>query len=409
VGAAFSIEGMVEQIAQSALTATNADGAIVQRIDVDRGEVTIAAVAGHHALTLGEWVPYAGSLAERVIERGEPELIPRLAEAGGEFSSARLRGCADCAALTVPLRDSSAPIGILILLREPGKRPFREDEVGRAGMFADLATSAFRKMHLLKEAERRGDELARVMESRARLVRGFSHDVKNPLGAADGYLQLLEEGIPVALSEKQNESVGRARRSIASALKLIEDLTELARAEAGKIVVQREPVDVCRIARDMVEEHRARARAEGLALTVDVPDSLPAIESDASRVRQILGNLLSNAIKYATKGDITVHVAPREHDGAPRRGRWLALDVIDTGPGIDPDQQKYLFQEFRRLGTAGATSGAGIGLAISHRLAHALGGDLTVVSAVGRGSTFTLWLPAGPVAAAPAGDAQPGG
>jgi signal transduction histidine kinase len=93
-------------------------------------------------------------------------------------------------------------------------------------------------------------------------VRGFSHDVKNPLGAADGFLYLMEEGIINHLSEKQKESVGRARRSVGAALKLIESLTELARAEAGRIEIEWKPVDVREVAREMAEEYRAQAHAE---------------------------------------------------------------------------------------------------------------------------------------------------
>jgi len=394
VGAAFTIEEMVREIAQSALTATNADGALVERIDVEQDEVEVAAVAGERTLPLKARVRYPGSLAQRVIEQGGPEFIPRLADAGGRISPDLLRACPECAGLAVPLMDGGDAIGALILLREPEKQSFRPDEADRARTFADLASLAFRKVHLLEETERRRDELVRVMESRARLVRGFTHDVKNPLGAADGHLQLLEDGIVDHLSAKQKESITRARRSIRTALTLIEDLTELARAEAGKIEIDCQLVDVRKVAQDTAEEYRARAEAERLTMSVVFPDELPLIESDAARIRQILGNLLSNAIKYTMRGGITVRVALREK-GRASHGAWVAVDVVDTGPGIPPSQQRFLFQEFRRLDTSGESTGAGIGLAISQSVARALGGEITARSAVGRGSTFTLWLPLG--------------
>jgi signal transduction histidine kinase len=241
------------------------------------------------------------------------------------------------------------------------------------------------------EAERRRDELERVTESRARLIRGFSHDVKNPLGAADGYLHLM--GLMNHLTDQQQERVGKVRRSIKAALNLIEDLLELAHAEAGTIEVHRAPTDVRAVAEEAADEYRAQAEAERLSLTIELPDTFPVIESDAGRIRQVLGNLLSNAVKYTERGGITVKVKVCEGEKAPGPGRWIAVDVSDTGPGISKQQHPLLFQEFHRLETAGGKKGAGIGLAISRRIAQALDGDMSVASEVGKGSTFTLWLP----------------
>jgi PAS domain S-box-containing protein len=243
------------------------------------------------------------------------------------------------------------------------------------------------------EAERREEELERVTESRARLIRGFTHDVKNPLGAADGYLQLLEEGIVDQLTGKQRDSVAKARRSIGSALRLIEDLLELARAEAGEVTISDEATDIREVARAAADAHRATAEAKGLDLKIDLPASLPPIRSDPIRIRQVLGNLLSNAVKYTDAGQVTVRVDLRDGLPAPGPGRWLAVAVADTGPGIPEDQQRFLFQEFRRVRPADDQKGAGIGLPISRRIAHALGGEITVESEIGKGSTFTLWLP----------------
>jgi PAS domain S-box-containing protein len=240
------------------------------------------------------------------------------------------------------------------------------------------------------EAERRRAELERVTESRTRLMRGFSHDVKNPLGAADGYAQLLEEGILGELSEKQQDSIGRIRRSIRTALRLIHDLLELARAEAGQLAIECLATDVAQAAREVAEDFRAQATAAGLAIQVHAPDALHA-DTDPTRLRQILANLLSNAVKYAPEGQVTVDAEARGA-GGPRPGGWIAVRVADTGPGIPEDKRESIFQEFTRLDPH-AQQGAGVGLAISRRIARLMGGDLTVESEDGHGSTFTLWLP----------------
>ena len=229
-------------------------------------------------------------------------------------------------------------------------------------------------------------------------MRGFGHDVKNPLGAADGFLQLMEEGVLGELTEKQLESVSSARHSIGAALDLIDQLLELARAEVTGIELEIAPTDLRSLVRESAEEYRAQAESQGLELTTEVADEVPVIESDASRIRQIIGNLLSNAVKFTERGSVTVRAAMREGEGTPGPGRWVAIDVVDTGPGISPEQQRRLFQEFSRVEETGK-KGTGIGLAISRRLARALGGEITLQSEVGKGSTFTLWLPAEPTAA----------
>ena len=247
------------------------------------------------------------------------------------------------------------------------------------------------------DADRRREELERVSESRTRLMRGFSHDVKNPLGAAEGHAHLLEDGLLGELTEKQLDSVRRIRRSIDVAMRLIGDLLELARAEAGQIQIHCADTDVLQAAREVSEDFRAQADAVGLTLRVDNGSGLYA-ETDPTRLRQVIANLLSNAVKYAPGAETSVTARATAEGEGGRAGRWIAISVSDTGPGIPADKRDVIFQEFSRL-DPNAQSGAGVGLAISRRIAQLMGGDLTVESEVGRGSTFTLWLP--PAASAP--------
>jgi len=234
------------------------------------------------------------------------------------------------------------------------------------------------------ETERRRKELERVTDSKTRLMRGFTHDVKNPIGAADGYMQLLEDGVMDPLTPRQAASVARARRSVAQALRLIEDLLELARAESGELDVRHEPVNLGDLARDATEEFRAQAEQKGLAISVDDADDGVVVDSDPVRVRQVLSNLVSNAVKYTDRGVVTVRVRADAQRGA--------IEVADTGAGIPADRQQLVFQEFVRL-DPNAAPGAGVGLAISQRIVRALGGELTLHSESGRGSSFVLWLP----------------
>ena len=284
----------------------------------------------------------------------------------------------------LPIRDAGGHI-----VRWFGTNTDITDEIEAA---AERERLLERERDARAEAEQRREEVERVTESRTRLMRGFTHDVKNPLGAADGYAQLLEDGILGELSAKQVESVRRIRRSLETSLHLIHELLELARAEAGQIELEPVPTDVAELVRDAAEDFRAQASAAGLGLEVRADEALPA-RTDPMRVRQILSNLLSNAVKYTPEGRVTVEAGLRTNGRGSRDGEWIAISVTDTGPGIPAGKQELIFQEFTRLDPE-AQHGSGVGLAISRRIARLLGGDITVESQVDRGSTFRLWLPA---------------
>jgi signal transduction histidine kinase len=254
-----------------------------------------------------------------------------------------------------------------------------------------LDESELRYREIAAAAERRRVELERVTESRTRLIRGFTHDVKNPLGTADGFLALLEDGASGTLEERQQAWVTKSRRSIRQALELIQHLLELARAEAGQLELRMQETDLAALVHDVCDEFGASVQSKGLAMEVSVPESLPRIETDPARVRQVFGNLLSNAVKYTPAGGrITVRADVRA-SGA-NGARRVALVVSDTGTGIPADRLPMIFLEFTRFQPSTA-EGAGIGLAIGQKIAHALHGEITVESEVGRGSTFTLHLP----------------
>ena len=235
-----------------------------------------------------------------------------------------------------------------------------------------------------------------IAASHERLVRGFTHDVKNPLGAADGYLSLLELGVNGELTAAQAQTVGRARQCIRTALGLVTQLLELERAAAGALRLTRERVDVRTLVRSCVEDFGSAADEKHQSLTWQLPGGTAAlvVMSDRARLNQILVNLISNAVKYTQPGGRIVVSARHVDDGAPLGlGHCIAITVTDNGPGIAPEKQHLLFREFTRLDPT-AAEGTGIGLAISQSIARALGAAITFTTTPGAGSTFTAWVPA---------------
>jgi signal transduction histidine kinase len=243
-------------------------------------------------------------------------------------------------------------------------------------------------------ADRRRAELEQAIEARARIMRGVSHDLKNPLNAILGHTELLEHEIKGPLTDEQKATLARIRKSIDALLSLINDILDLSRAEGGQLRIAADETRLLPIIRESIDEHSASAHAAGHRLVVELPNDLPPITTDPQRVHQILGNLLSNAIKYTPEGgQISVRAEIRLRNGAQDGQHWAAIEVIDTGPGIPSDQIERVFDEFSRLKIHEDKPGAGLGLAIARRVSRLLGGDLTVTSADSRGSVFTLWLP----------------
>lgn len=251
-----------------------------------------------------------------------------------------------------------------------------------------------REQQLMMDRERNARlDLEKMMDSRARLMRGFTHDVKNPLGAADGFLTLMQEEIMGAMTEPQHDSITRIRGSIQTALGLIDELIEIARAESHELDTDSEPVDLARVMDDLASEYRAQAEAQGLTISATAPETLPDLESDDSRIRQILSNLISNAVKYTRHGSIAIEARFEPECNALGGKPCIGVAVRDTGVGISQENMHMLFDEFTRFSPE-QSEGAGLGLAISQRVASALGGIILVDSTPDHGSTFTLMLPA---------------
>ena len=242
------------------------------------------------------------------------------------------------------------------------------------------------------QAERALAESARAQLARVRLLRGITHDVKNPLGAAQGYAELLAMEVKGPILPEQAPLVEGVQRSISAALAIVADLLDVAHADSGELPVRRVGADLREVVEPIVADHRGEAETAGHVLSCECPRGIE-VYTDALRVRQVLGNLLSNAIKYTpAPGRIHVHCRTGV-ERAARSGRWASVAVSDNGPGIPPDQHDAVFDEFTRLGDGTGKKGHGLGLAIARRVAALLGGDLTLEDGAAPGATFVLWLP----------------
>jgi signal transduction histidine kinase len=235
--------------------------------------------------------------------------------------------------------------------------------------------------------------LQEAIDSRQRLVRGITHDLKNPLHTIFGTAEILGEEIPGPLNPDQKNMVRRIEGSARHLVSMVTDLLEMSLAEGGSLSIRPVPTALPELLTQTVEGYTESARTAGLDLKFSIAARPFDIVTDPQRVSQIMQNLLSNALKYTPAGGcVTVSVAMRRVPDSAASIEMVAIDVSDTGGGIPNDQLEHIFDEFARLDSHRNLPGSGLGLAIARRIALLLGGNLTADSSP-NGSTFTLWLP----------------
>lgn len=283
--------------------------------------------------------------------------------------------------IVVPLVARGRALGVVTFARSSQQSPFGNVERELAEELARRTATAIDNAQLYRAAVAANDAKSTFLAS-------MSHELRTPLTAIIGYEELLADGITGPVTEPQRLQLGRIKASATHLLGLIDEILTFSRVEAGSEHADMDVVAVRTVLEDAASLVAPLVTDRGLSLRVEMPDDAPCICTDAQKLRQILVNLLSNATKFTERGGITL--------SARRSKCQVHFCVRDTGIGIPPQHLQQIFEPFwqvdqranRRVG------GTGLGLTVSRRLAQLIGGDLSVESHVGTGSTFTLQLPA---------------
>ena len=260
------------------------------------------------------------------------------------------------------------------------------------------------------ELEQLSVELYRANRAKSEFLANVSHELRTPLAAIVGFVDLLRDGTYGELTPRQVAPMERIASSANHLRDLVEQVLDLAKMAAGRLEVQTELIKLRPFVIDVAAEVEPLINEKGIAFSIAVPASLPRIPTDPTHLRQILVNLLSNALKFTVQGGISIRAtlmsdaeiasSAGKRPLLPSGSSWVALQVSDSGVGIASKDLERVFEEFEQVNAGprgdSVRRGTGLGLAISRRLARALEGDITVQSAEGTGSTFTLWLPADP-------------
>ncbi len=337
-----------------------------------------------------------------------------------------------CSILYIPLLLTERPIGVMILGSTDDVRTFESGDIDLARMFAAQAALAVANARLFESVQRanaeinrinthleqivqertealtvaneelqcqavnleeQAQELADANDAKARFLRSMSHELRTPLNSIIGFSGIMLQGLAGDLTDEQRVQLEMINGSGQHLLAIMRDLLDLSRIDAGVLQISHDVIDVPSLVQECILSVTPQAEAKALKLTAYTHDPAPPLVSDTVRVRQILLNLLGNAVKFTENGGVSVII---DRPSAP----VITIAVHDTGSGIPGEDLDSVFGEFEQVLRVRdrQLEGTGLGLAISRKLAAVLGGTLSVKSALGEGSTFTLTLPCGPEA-----------
>ncbi len=339
-------------------------------------------------LRLGE-----GATGQAALRR-EPVQLPDITDERS-YSATRLRTVllqrGYRSVLAVPLLSENRILGVLTVWRQAvGLYP--DEVVNLLQTFAGQSALAIQNARLFREIEAKSRELEVASRHKSEFLANMSHELRTPLNAIIGYSEMLQEEAQDQHAEGFLPDLQRIHAAGKHLLELINAVLDLSKIEAGKMELYLESFEVAPLVRDVAAVLEPLAQKNANRVEVHCPPDVGAMRADLTKLRQALFNLLSNACKFTERGVVSVAVSR----DAAQDGAAIVFAVGDTGIGMTSEQIGRLFQEFGQAdaSTTRRYGGTGLGLALSRRLCRMMGGDITVVSEAGRGSTFTIRLPA---------------
>ena len=381
ITSSLELTAVLDRIVEAGARVLGCRAAAIRLVDPARTQVEFAASWGLSE-TYRDEVPneYARSILDRDTIRERVVHVPDIEhdERIARPDLARAEGIASM--LSVPLIGRSRPLGVLRAYGGPGHRFATGDAAYLQAVAAHGAAAI--------ENAKAYQLLAALDRDKSRFLSMTTHELRSPVRATESLLATLEDGCAAALPEDHRELLRRARRRLATLHELIDDLLDLAAGKAELRVEQPRITDLRDAVLEGVERFQPLAAQKGVALRTELPERPVEVWCDPADLDRIVGNLVGNAVKYTPAGSVTIALFADDAERA-------RLEVRDTGIGIPADALPRVFQEFYRAGNAKSAgeSGTGLGLAIVRLLAERAGGDVTVASREGEGSTFTVTLP----------------
>jgi signal transduction histidine kinase/CheY-like chemotaxis protein len=387
ISATLDLPTVLEEIASRAKEVLHARDVVLRLIEPD-GSLPVVVAQGKYAdlyrsrppLHIGQGI--TGNVAITGVAEvvNSPLKDPRVAHVPGTEEEREALAFA-------PLKLGDRVIGVMVLWRDKTiSGTFTQSDLDFLVSISQQAAVAIENARLFKEAQEARAASEQANKAKSAFLANMSHELRTPLNAIIGFTRIVRRKAEGVLPEKQTENLDKVASSAEHLLGLINTVLDIAKIEAGRMDVQASSFDVNALADQCVTIAGPLVKANVKLVKQADPD-LGAVYSDQDKIKQIVLNLLSNAAKFTHEGSITLTV--RHLDS------MFMVDVSDSGIGMTEEALGRIFEEFQQAdsSTTRKYGGTGLGLAISRNLARLLGGDLTVASALGKGSTFTLSLP----------------
>ncbi len=390
VASSLDLKAVLATIVTQAVELAKAEGGAIYSYDEPENIFRLAEahgldpslVEGIRATRIGGSESQMGEAARK----REPILIPDLAAIPDYPLRDITLAAGFKSALVVPLVGAEGVLGALVVQRR-ATGAFPASTVGLMQTFAHQSVLAMHNAQLFHEVEEKGQLIAIANEHKSQFFANMSHELRTPLNAVLGYTELIVDGLYGEIPDKAKEVLDRVQINGKHLLGLINDVLDLSKIEAGQLKLSLEDYSMKSVVDSVVATTGSLAHAKGLNIKASVADDLPIGHGDERRLTQVLLNLVGNAIKFTDAGEVEIHA--QAANGA------FDVAVRDTGPGIAPQDQLRIFEDFQQLDNTSTRhkGGTGLGLAIARRFIEMHGGNLTVDSTLGVGSTFRMVLP----------------
>jgi len=386
------LDAVFDAVARNAARVCGADDAVIHRAVGGLSHV----VAHHGPITVPAQAPRPiteirrGSVVGRThLDRQTVHILDLAAVPADEWLLAIeiQKRTGQRTTLATPMLRQGEAIGT-IMIRRLHVEAFTETQIAALEAFAAQAVIAIENARLFEELQEANRQLAEASRHKSQFLANMSHELRTPLNAIIGYSEMLQEEAEDLGSDAFLPDLQRINSAGKHLLGLINDILDLSKIEAGRMDLFVETFEVSHLVHDVEAIVEPLVKKNGNTLVISCADDLGTMRADQTKVRQTLFNLLSNAAKFTDHGTISLTVQREPED-------WLTFAVADTGIGMAEEQLGRLFEAFSQAeaSTRSRYGGTGLGLAISRHFARLMGGDLTVESVYGQGSTFTVRLP----------------
>jgi two-component system NtrC family sensor kinase len=387
----FDLQAVLDTLVQSAARLCDADSAAIHR---PKGEAFPYVASYGYSREYEQYlrdhpiIPGRGSVLGQTVLGGRTVHVADV-QAEPQYELVEQRSVGGYrTVLGVPLMREGIPIGVIMLTRKM-VRPFTDKQIELVATFADQAVIAIENVRLFDEIQDKSRQLAEASQHKSQFLANMSHELRTPLNAIIGVSEMLREDAEAL--KQDTEPLDRVLGAGRHLLALINDILDLSKIEAGRMELALTTFALAPLIDDVVKTIEPLAAKNSNRISVHCDAAIGTVHADQMRLLQALLNLMSNANKFTDRGTISIDARQGQENGRD----WIALVVTDTGIGMTPEQMGKLFQEFAQASssTASKYGGTGLGLVISRRFCQMMGGDITVESEPGRGSTFTIRLP----------------